>query len=218
MITFGYGSNITVVFHYINRFIIIAFFLMTSQSNSFGQFSKLDELSYKMFFNIFIREPDSSVFDFVKKYFPAFTEKVESGSGGWTMYPPGPRPILQYTIHSLKFDKHPFFDAKFREGRLDISASEEKEGRPGITGFDLWFMFDTKKDADAALKKLSNMFAALSTKKKITKKNDKIIAQYSGQIELENTSGVFFVLTKDELYDGKYKLLFKIGSFNYLEY
>jgi hypothetical protein len=168
-----------------------------------------------MFFNIFIHKPDSSVLDFVKKYFPSFAKEFKPG--GWTIYPPGPPPELYYTIHSIKFTNHPHFDTKFREGRLDISASEEKDGRAGVTDFQLWFMFDTKKDADSAFKKLSKMFEPLSKKKKITKKHNKVIAQYSNQPELDDANGIFFVLTNDELYKGKYKLLVKFGSFNYLE-
>jgi hypothetical protein len=110
-----------------------------------------------MFFNIFVYKPDSCVFDFIKKYFPAFTKKFKPGD--WTVYPPGPAPVLQYTIHSLKFNKHPWFDAKFIEGRLDIFASEEKDGRTGVTDFQLWFIFATKKGGDSALKNYQRCLA-----------------------------------------------------------
>lgn len=184
-------------------------------ADSSAQLSKFDELASRMFFNIFIHKPDNSVFDFVKRYFPYFTEKFEPG--GWTMYPPGPIPEVIHTVHSLMFKKHPLFDAKFREGRLDIMASEEKDGRRGVTDFELWFMFDTKKEATNVFEKLSTMFDTLSSSKKITKIKGKIIAQYSNQPDLEDANGIFFVLTKDELYDEKYKMLVKFGSFNYLE-
>jgi hypothetical protein len=48
----------------------------------------------------------------------------------------------------LIFKKHPYFNAEFKEGRLDILASEEKGGWAGVRDFQLWFMFDTKKEAD----------------------------------------------------------------------
>lgn len=170
-------------------------------------------MSNKMFFDIFIHKPDSSVFDFVKKYFPAFTEKHEPG--GWTIYPPGPPPQLQYTVHSLKFNKHPYFEAKFREGRLDILASEEKEGRPGVTDFQLWFMFDTIDDAQTAFTKLSNMFDTLCKSKKRFQLGNKSIAEYSDQPLFDEVNSVQIILTNDELYDNKYKLFFRIGSFTY---
>ncbi len=182
-------------------------------SNASGQVSKFDELSNKMFFNIFVHKPDSSVYDFVKKYFPAFTEKYEPG--GWTMYPPGPPPELQYTIHSLKFKKHPYFESKFREGRLDILASEEKNGRCGVTDFQLWFMFDTKDDAQTAFNKLSNLFEALSKSKKTFELNNKSVAEYSDQLEFDEINSVQVILTNDELHENKYKLFFRIGSFTY---
>ena len=177
-----------------------------------SQITKFDELSEKMFFNIFINKPDSSIFDFVKKYFPAFTEEYKSG--GWTMNPLNP-PELQHTIHSIKFTKHPYFDAKFREGRLDIFASEVKGGRPGVTDFQLWFMFDNKTDAQNAFTKLSKMFDSLSKSKKVSQRNGKTIAEYSDQSVLEETNSVQLILTTDELQNHKYKLFFRIGSFTY---
>ena len=70
--------NLIVRIH-MRYFIVIAYFLITNQLSTFGQVDKFDELSDKMFFNIFINKPDSSVFDFVKKYFPAFTEELKPG-------------------------------------------------------------------------------------------------------------------------------------------
>jgi len=184
-------------------------------SDSSAQTSKFDELWHKMFFNIFLHKPDSSVFDFVKKYFPAFTEKPEPG--GWTVYPPGPFPDLQYTVHSLNFKKHPYFETKFRMGRLDILASEEKGGSPGVKDFQLWFMFDTKDDAQNAFAKLSNMFDTLSKSKRIFEKNGRTIAQYSDQADEESPGDVLIILTNDELQDNKYKVFFKLGRYEYLE-
>jgi len=123
------------------RLLLIILLLMAN--SSFGQNSKVWVLGEKMFFNIFNHNPDSSVYDFIKKYFPIYTE--EPYQGGWTMYPPGPMPVYQITMHSLLFTKHPYFDAKFKEGRLDL-LSKEKEGEgPGLTDFHLWFFFDNKK-------------------------------------------------------------------------
>src|SRR5258705_6145350 len=101
--------HLRVVFHYMNRLLLLSCFLMMNSGSS-AQTSKFDELWHKMFFNIFIHKPDSSAFDFIKKYFPAFTEKPEPG--GWTVYPTGPFPELQYTDHSLTFKQHPYFENK----------------------------------------------------------------------------------------------------------
>lgn len=45
---------------------------MTIGTPSFSQISKFDDLKNKMFFNKLIYSPDSSVIDFVKKYYPMF--------------------------------------------------------------------------------------------------------------------------------------------------
>jgi len=167
-----------------------------------------------MFFNILIGKPDSCVYDFVKKYFPAFTEPPKPG--GWTMYPPGPLPKLTYSIHSIKFSTHPYFDTKFREGRLDILASEQKEAEhPGMSDLQLWFMFDNKTDAQGAFVKLCEMFESTSKSKKVFERNGKKVAEYSDQPIFDYLSSVQFILTKDELFDGKYKLFFRMGSFTY---
>lgn len=167
-----------------------------------------------MFFNIIGHKPDSCVFDFVKEYFPAFTKPYKPG--GWTMYPPGPIPKLEYTVHSLRFARHPYFDARFREGRLDILASEIKgTGHPGPIDFQLWFMFDNKTDAQYAFNKLSNMFDSVSKSKKIFQRNGRTVAEYSDQTTLDDSNSVQFILTEDELLDNKYKLFFRLGSITY---
>ena len=192
--------------------IIILLLIMTSRITSFGQLSKFDQLANKMFFNIFIHKPDSSVFPFIEKYFPTFA--TDSRLNEWTLYPKNP-PELQTTIHSLIFTHHPYFDTKFREGRLDLVATEAKDGSPGVTDFLIWFMFDTKSDANKAFKKMSTMFNKLSKKKTIQERKGKIIAEYTDQNSLERTNSVQFILTEDELHDNKYKLLFRIGAFTY---
>jgi hypothetical protein len=163
---------------------------MTTGISSFGQSNKFYELADKMFFNIFAHKPDSSVLFFIEKYFPAFSKEFRPG--GWTVNPADP-PELQSTVHSLIFTHHPYFNAKFKEGRLELFSSETKNGRPGITDFQLWFMFDTKKDASDAFAKLSDMFNNLSKRKNIVEKDGKIIAEYTDQDFLERTnSSIYF--------------------------
>lgn len=178
-----------------------------------GQTNEFTKLSDEMFFNIFAYKPDSMVYDFVKKYYPMFTKAPEKG--GWTAYPPGAVPVFISTMHSFIFTKHPFFDAKFKEGRLDILSNEEKGELPGVTDFRIWFFFDNKKDAESAFDKLCHMFEKVSKSKKILNKTDKEIAQYSSEKKMTDSNSVEFILTKDELYDGKYKILFRDGAFTY---
>ena len=107
------------------------------QSN-FKEHSAFQRLRDALFFNVFIHKPDSLVFDFIERYLPDFTREFEPG--GWTMYPDQPMPVLEETMHSFCFTKHPHFNAKFRVGRLDFLTKENKECRAGIKDFQLWFM------------------------------------------------------------------------------
>jgi hypothetical protein len=188
------------------RLIFIA--ILSISTNSFGQTNKFDSLASEMFFNIPSFHPDSSVLDFVKKYFPVFTKKYVPG--GWTAY--GKEiPEFQLTVHSFIFTRHPYFDMKFREGQLDIFASETKEGPAGVRDFQVCFMFDQKKDADSAFNKLSAMFKGPGIKKKIITKPNKKIAEFTPPYSF--FYGVYFICVKDELNDKKYKLFFRMGRY-----
>jgi hypothetical protein len=68
-----------------------------------------------------------------------------------------------------------------------------------------------KKDGKNTFKKLSTMFEPVS------KKNGRIIAEYTDRPKIEITNTVQYILIKDKLYHGKYKLLFRIGSLTYFE-
>ena len=98
---------------------------------------------------------------------------------------------------------------------LTYLVQKKKKDGLGVTDFQLWFMFNTKIDAQNAFKTLSRMFDTLSKSKKIVEKNGMTIAEYSDQSKLEDSNSVQFILTKDELQDNKYKLFFRIGSFTY---
>ena len=58
---------------------------MSIHTTHFKQVGNFDKLADKMFFNIFIHQPDKLVIDFIKKYFPAFSTNPKRG--GWTLYP-----------------------------------------------------------------------------------------------------------------------------------
>lgn len=93
-----------------------------------------------------------------------------------------------FTVHSLIFKHHPYFDGKFREGRIDFPTSETKDTGRGVQDFQLWFMFNSKRDAMNAFNKLSSMFNKFSKIKKIATGKDKIIASYTdkGSIIIKN--------------------------------
>jgi len=84
-----------------------------------------------------------------------------------------------------------------------------------MSDLQLWFMFDNKTDAQGAFVKLCEMFESTSKSKKVFERNGKKVAEYSDQPIFDYLSSVQFILTKDELFDGKYKLFFRMGSFTY---
>ncbi len=191
-----------------NRIPIIITIILLLTFPSYGQVKKLDSLYNKMFFNIFIHKPDSSVYDFVEKYFPSLAEKPDTSS--WTIYPPGEFNEPQKTEHNLIFYKHPFFDFKFKEGKLELFSSESKDYLPRIRQASISFSFSNKLDADKALNYFVSIFDSAS-KNKIVKnsKGRKIISYSSGE---KYTPELIFVLLKDELFENSYKLLFGMNS------
>lgn len=116
-------------------------------------------------------------------------------------------------IHSFKFKKHPWFDVAFREGQLDIFKLEEKTGEWSLKDFQLWFIFNSKKQAKIAFKKLSAMYNPLCTTKNSMRKKGNHIAEYSDEPNLESPHEVLFIMTKDRLYKGRYKILFRLGGY-----
>lgn len=193
-------------------FIVILLFFSTIQS--FSQMSSFDILKEKMFFNIFINKPDTVVANFISKYFPGFCSPPINNN--WAIYPKEEDLYqIERTEHSLFFNYHPFFNCKFKLGKLEFSSTEGKGFQRGVSDFKLWFMFDSKTDALDAFNKLKDMFDEVSHAKKIFKKSNKLIAQFTDEANLNRANSVEFILTEDELYDNKYKIMFRIGSFTY---
>jgi hypothetical protein len=199
------------------RKLLIMYCCLSAVSNSLAQGSSLNDLAHKMFFNILLHKPDSAVYDFVKAHFPVLTQPVVKGD--WTIYPPGHDsiPVPNETMYSLNFKTHPLFKAPFKEGRLDILANETKGYEPGFRDFQLWFMFDTKADAEKGFSILSGLFNAVSKSKTFRIVGDRKIAAYSDKKVFDPFNAVEFILTKDELYDKKYKLFFRISAITYFQ-
>jgi hypothetical protein len=128
------------------------------------------------------------------------------------MYPSDTLIIPRYdtTIHSLRFWKHPYFKAKFSEGRLDFFTLENNDSGPGITDFQLWFYFDSQKDASYAFQTLCDGFKKISKTQRMEKQPNNIIARYSGKEKADKLDCNEIILLPDELYKGRYKILFRL--------
>jgi len=182
---------------------------MPRHSSSISKAEKFYDFINGLFFNIPTGKPHPLVFDFVKQIFPAFTRKIKPG--GWTMYPPNFPSLKESTIHSLIFKKHPYFDANILEGRLEISLNNYSNGSRGLEDLRIWFSFQTKQDADLALKTLSKKFDSLSKKKSLEKMGNKKLLHYSAHDPLQDSNPIEILLTKDELYTRRYKIMIKFG-------
>jgi|GEM_PF-3721415 len=166
-----------------------------------------------MFFDIFLFKPDTTVMAFLQKYYPMFTKPFSPGK--WQIYPEQNPPTSLSTLHSFFFKSHPVLKSKFQEGRLDFYSDETANLGRGIRDFDIWFFFDSKADGLNAFNEISSLFEKYSKSKKITKTRDKIIASYSDRDTLLRSNSVQIIFTKDELFEKKYKLFFRIGSYTY---
>lgn len=197
----------------LKRFFPCLLIFMSLSKPTIAQNNKFDDLKNRMFFNIFLFKPDSVVRDFLEKYYPMFCKPYSSGK--WQINPAVPPIRTISTLHSFFFKTHPVLKSKFYEGRLDFFSDETLEYGRGVKDFDIWFFFDSKIDASNAFKELSSMFEKYSKSKKIVNENDKIIASYSNKDTLLRSNSVQIILTKDELFENKYKIFFRIGSYTY---
>ena len=173
---------------------------------------KFEELFNQLSFNIFNYQPDSTIYWFIKKYYPYLTAPHQNT--GWTAYPPGPVPDFKETVHSVKFKRHPYFDADYKIGRLDIETQEEKEGICSLSGISLSFLFDAKSKADTAFRKLCNMFGKVGSEKKVYTVKGRPIAECSAT-KMGFQRNVYFVLMPDEVYPNRFEIKLKFIGYKY---
>ena len=182
---------------------------MTQSISDFIQPDKFQELANKMLCNIGIFQTDSITLEFLKTYVPFLATKPNPG-GGWIVRGGSEFPPPQHALHSFYFEKHPFINLKFDKARLDIHTQERNNKAVGLGDYRIWFFFNDKQDAENGFDSIYKMFDSVSTTKTIVEKDTKKIATFEyGKGDWENT--VQFVLTKDDLYDGGYKIFFRIG-------
>lgn len=180
--------------------------------NSNGQMTSFDSLTNKMFLDIFINKPDSSVSDFVKKYFPSLSETKERTN--WTIFPPDSSlPIPYQSEYNFIFQRHPFLNIDFTEGKLELASTEAKDFLPRISKqLRLTFTFDNKQAADSAAKVIAMEFTKISLKVSASSFREMEIWQIKGRSASIPNLSVMLGLYKD-FFDNKYKLVFQFSSF-----
>ena len=190
------------------------FILTLSFKNSLSQNNKFEDLSNEMFFNIFIHKPDSSILEFVNKYYPSYVSVTDSG--GWTVYPPQKSYEEVFKAeHTFIFYKHPFFDFTFREGRLEFLSTETNDLFPRISRPTLCFSLNSKVDAEKLLLKFINIYRDFAKNKKVINDEEKRVVLLSKDSQFTRTNCIEIILLKDNLFKGNYKVLFRLGAFTY---
>ena len=171
-----------------------------------------DKVVSKLHLHILTNKTDKSILPFVKRCVPVLASEPKTSPGGWTAYPPGPVPIPQYGLHSIKLLQHPSLKTKHSSSRFDILTTEWPHGRPGIRTIRVWFYFNLKIEADEAMTSLLDMFKAVKTKIKTYRQSGiKIIRLYEEGHELHSAS---LIMRKEKVVDANYSILFALGSDN----
>ena len=180
---------------------------MTLAFSTTGQTHSFDDLTNNLLLRIPTQESDSVTTDFLKKYVPFLVIKAEPG--GWVAYPPDTDTTPDIlTTHSLVFTKHPFVDIDMQEGRLDLLTREKNGNLNGLRTYYVNFVFNSKQKAEQEFDKICKQYDSVSTSKKIIKKGGKKVAIYEADTGDRWTKQVEFILTQDELFDTKYKIVF----------
>ncbi|MGC4103786.1 hypothetical protein [Ferruginibacter sp.] len=192
---------------FMNRILatILICFLFTTASQAQGK--QYDTLYHKMFFNVFLHKPDSSILGFVQTYFPQYAEDTTRHE--WSLYPPGYMdtfPPVQKTEHNFLFTKHPFFNITCIQGKFEILATEVKGYLPRIEKPGIVFLFKNKTDAEKALNYFIQKFTAVSKIKTIKRTADRTTATFSDGDK--GYSPMVFTLYKDELSENRYNVRF----------
>lgn len=173
-----------------------------------AQKHKITVLYEQMYFNVFERRPDAQILPFIKKYFPAFTTwKDENGPWAY-QYKEKDYPLLDTTMHSFSFSKHPILKSTFKTGRLDLISHEKKDNKPLVAGWMLTFTFESEQDAQTRFDFLCKQFEAVSNSKLKFNRGQKQIAQYSNDPEINDTNCMELIMVQDDLQDNLYNIYF----------
>jgi hypothetical protein len=178
-----------------------------------GQKTRFAQMVDRMYFNVFARNPDTAIRPFIKKYFPAFTTWKDE-NGGWAYnYKEKDLPMLDTTMHSFSFTKHPLVKSTFSTGRFDFITYEKKDNLPLIAEWLLSFSFNNANDALNCFDSICNLFGTVSNGKARFIKNQRTIAQFSNESNVSDTNCIELILVSDDLYDNRYKIYFHTGRF-----
>ncbi len=175
-------------------------------SPSFGQTHSFHSITNDILLRIHSYETDSLTKKFIKKYIPFIADKPKENLG-WTAYPPITDTAPVFSVgHSLTFKSHPYIEIGAKECRLDFLTNEQSNTVIGYKTFYVTFYFDDKQSGVKAFKMLCKQYDRISNVKKLTKRKGKQFASYKNDKEISDQ--VEFILTEDDFYVHKYKIIF----------
>jgi hypothetical protein len=177
-------------------------------STTKGQSLTVDSYSNQLLFNIFKEQPDTGIRNFLRLYAPTLYPKIPASANAASAIGNSQH---SYTpeIHSFIFTKHPFFNASFASGKLELYCQHFNDSR-GVQVYDvkLWFEFDIQQEAEIAYSKLIETFIPISSNKKIDSMNGFMRGQFSDANTTKGFNKIQFRLTADNL-THRFKILFE---------
>jgi len=168
--------------------------------SSFAQKETINDYSNKLLCNAYAYEKaDTATFNFLQNHFSYLTRpKPEDG---YLTPPEGTSST--HSITTMSFKKHPFFDFKLKEGRIEFFTVDGMFEK----GAQLWLVFNNDGDEDYAISQIANSLGNLSYQKNITTKGTQETILYTAYV-----NGVVYkpelVITKDDI-NNTYTILFK---------
>lgn len=166
--------------------------------HSQAQTQNLQGIRNRLFCNVYdYQHADRTTNRFLRANFPYLTEPRQPG--GLSMPPVGVNSKRQ--IISMKFQEHPFFHFKLKEGRVDFHAIIMSPTQKFENGAELWLVFENENDANAAFKMLTDTLASASNDKKTTTDNGQTTAVFTGKGNDNSAYIVKLILKKDEAGD-----------------
>lgn len=197
----------------LRRILTICFFFFCTSYSASTQAVSIDAYANQLFFNIYREKPDTAILGFLKLYVPSLYEKKKTPPG-WTKYGSIDTTHAYQEMHAFLFSKHPYFHAKFAQGKLEIFCKRYDNDKllQNITKVQLAFEFETSEDVETAFSILVEMFAVPATEKKYSTTHASQKAEFS---DLKNPAGfnrVQFRMAADNLGRYPYKILFETGN------
>ncbi len=183
----------------------LAGFLLCALFNTMnGQSLTVDTYANQLFFNIFKDQPDTSIRPFLRLYAPSLLEKKTTPPDG----SPSAGNKNAFEIHSFIFNKHPFLNASFTSGKLELYCQRNEGKGTNVYDVKLWFEFDTQEEAEIAYNKLIETFIPISTNKRFSVTNGAQKAEFS-DTKTKGLNKIQLRFTADNLDRHRFKILFE---------